>query len=46
MEMFENCQNTADCSGVCRCQITTYDKQIGSTTGALTADKTPKSQLI
>ncbi|GEM_PF-1173258 len=29
MEMIENCQNKADCSGVCRFQIRVYDKNMG-----------------
>jgi hypothetical protein len=27
MEMIENCQNKADVSSICRCQITSYDKE-------------------
>ena len=40
MEMIEKRQNKADCWGVCRCQITLYDKTIGSPSGILIAAET------
>jgi len=40
MEMIENRQNKADCSGVCRCQITTYDKESEISRGALSGAET------
>src|SRR5208282_3324982 len=43
MEMIENCQNRAGFSGVCHCQTTTYDKKIGSPTGALSAAETSET---
>ena len=42
----ENCRNKADCSGVCRCQITVYDKSLESRRGALRADESRKPLLI
>jgi hypothetical protein len=35
MEMIEKRQNKADCSGVCRCQITTYDKKSWKSHGGI-----------
>jgi len=40
MEMIENCQNKADCSDVCCCQITPYDKESEVPRGALSAAET------
>jgi len=40
MEMIENRQNKADCSGVCLCQITIYDKNREVPRGALMAAET------
>jgi hypothetical protein len=35
----ENCQNKADCSGVCRFQIRAYDKNMGDPVRPLMADE-------
>src|SRR5271157_3673012 len=40
MEMIENRQNKADCSGVCRFQIRAYDKKAGGRARALMAAET------
>ena len=40
MEMIENRHNKADCSGVCHCQITTYDKESEISRGALSGAET------
>jgi len=40
MEMIEKCQNKAGFSGVCRFQITTYDKESEIQWGALIAVET------
>jgi hypothetical protein len=46
MEMIENCQNKADFSSVCHCQITTYDKKSASPTGALSGAETSEILLF
>jgi hypothetical protein len=45
MEMIENCQNKADCSGVCRFQIRVYDKNMGDPVRPLMADESQKPPL-
>ncbi len=40
MKMIENGQNKADFSGICHCQITTYDKESEVQWGALIAAET------
>ncbi len=44
--MIENCQNKADYSGVCRCQITTYDKESEFPLGALIGAETSEHPLV
>src|SRR5208337_575107 len=46
MEMIENCQNKADCSGVCRFQIRAYDKNMGDPVRPLMADESQKPLLL
>jgi len=46
MEMIENCQNKADCSGVCRFQIRAYDKKMGDPVRPLMADESQKPLLL
>ena len=46
VEMTVQCQNRANCAGVYRCQIRTYDEKMRGSTEALTAEKTSESLLL
>ena len=43
--MTVQCQNRANCAGVYRCQIRTYDEEMRGPTEALRAEKTSESLL-
>jgi len=45
VEMTVQCQNRANCAGVYRCQIRTYDEKMGGPTGALATEETSESLL-